>query len=408
MRVLQINAVYGYGSTGTIVENLYDLANRLGIDTYVAYQRTNKRIPNGYQIGNILDWKCHAIMTRITGKQGFYSTTATYKFLKWCNSVKPDIIHAHNIHSNYINWPLVCNYCGKKGIPLIITLHDCWFFTGKCTHFVQTRCDHWARGCGGCSQLKREAPSLFFDNTHQVLEKKRECCSKIENLYVVGCSEWISSLARRSILKDKNIRTIRNGIDTEIFNAKERDTVKMMLGLEGRFVVLGFADKWFDTRNRTGVRKILDELHENDVAVIAGCNDTQLEHYKDNKRVVTIPYISDKRQLVQVYKAADVFVNLTHADTLPTVNMESICCGTPVVSFNCGGSPELIDEDDGIVVAENDFEGIIDAVNDVKNGRCVFDPNIKTAKYDKNKCFMNYIDLYREINENTGSYPSNV
>ena len=399
MTILQINTTFGYGSTGSIVESLYELSRLNGIQAYAAYQRANKPVLNGYQLGNILDWKLHALLTRITGKQGFYSTIATKRFLRWCDAIHPNIIHVHNLHSNFINLPLLCDYCAEKKVALILTLHDCWFFTGKCSHFVHTNCDHWEKGCGNCSQLKREVLSLFFDNTGCVLRKKQESYRRVEEIYVIGCSEWISSLARKSILKEKNIRTIRNGIDTKLFNGKDRCTAKRLLNLEGKFVILGFADKWCDIRNHDGVAAVLNSLHHDDVVVIVGCNNAQKKYFRSVKQVVAMQFISDKKWLANIYRAADVFINLTHADTLPTVNMESICCGTPVITFDCGGSSELIDEDDGFVVPENDFEGIVTAIQKIHNGYCLFDAAEKAKKFDKVRCFEKYIQLYYEIME---------
>lgn len=100
--------------------------------------------------------------------------------------------------------------------------------------------------------------------------------------------------------------------------------------------------------------------------------------------------------MVVYYRSADVFVNLTHADTLPTVNMEAICCGTPVITYDTSRSPELVEESTGIVVKESDYEGIVAAIKKNRTGKFVFPTSEAFAKFDKNKCFRQYIKLYNE------------
>lgn len=396
MRVLQINAVYGFGSTGLIVQDISKMLIDSGNESFVAYQSANV-IPEGsYVVGNKLDWKYHALHTRIFGKQGYASRGATKKLLKWIDEIKPDVVHFHNLHSNYINFNILCDYLSKNNVPTVITMHDCWYFTGKCSHYVEVGCDRWQSTCGKCPLLKTEVPSLFFDRTSKVLLDRTNHLKKISNLTLVGCSEWIAGEAKKSLLKDVNVEVIRNGVDVDVFRPHENNFRKEHNIGENEFVILGMANKWASPINKETVEKIINSQDKNTKIVIVGCNQEKTEHFSKFEGVVPVGFIKDRVLLSDIYSSADVFVNLTHADTLPTVNMESICCGTPVITFNCTGSPELLDEDSGYVVEENDVDGIIEKIEKIKKEPLMFDVAEKQAKFDKNRSYEGYLNIYRK------------
>ena len=394
MKVLQINAVFGYKSTGVIVKDIGDTLSANGHTPYYAYQTANGQVNNGYRIGNKLDWKFHALFSRIFGKQAYASKCATRRFLKWVDKIKPDVVHLHNVHSNYINLNLLCDYLAKKDIATVITLHDCWYFTGKCSHYVLVGCDKWQTACGNCPQNKKEVPSLFFDSTAKVLKDKSEHLNKIKNLTLVGCSNWIAEEVKKSKLTPKNIEVVYNGVDTDIFTPHENDFRKNH-NIGDEFVIMGMADKWGQDRNRQTAKKIIEENKDAKI-VIVGCKDHHKEFFSKYDNVITIGYVSDRRELSDIYASSDVFVNLTHADTLPTVNMESICSGTPVITFNCTGSPELVDEDSGIVVDEDDTDAMIYAIEKIKTVGLKFSAIEKQQKFDKNKNYKKYLEIYKK------------
>ena len=396
MRVLQINAVYGFGSTGLIVQDISKMLIDSGNESFVAYQSANVIPESSCVVGNKLDWKYHALHTRIFGKQGYASRGATKKLLKWIDEIKPDVVHFHNLHSNYINFNILCDYLSKNNVPTVITMHDCWYFTGKCSHYVEVGCDRWQSTCGKCPLLKTEVPSLFFDRTSKVLLDRTNHLKKIPNLTLVGCSEWIAGEAKKSLLKNVNVEVIRNGVDVDVFRPHENNFRKEHNIGENEFVILGMANKWASPINKETVEKIINSQDKNTKIVIVGCNQEKTEHFSKFEGVVPVGFIKDRVLLSDIYSSADVFVNLTHADTLPTVNMESICCGTPVITFNCTGSPELLDEDSGYVVEENDVDGIIEKIEKIKKEPLMFDVAEKQAKFDKNRSYEGYLNIYRK------------
>ena len=399
MKILQINAAYGLTSTGFIVRDIGETLVHNSEEAYFAYQTTNKELENGYLVGNKIDWKLHAVHARLFGKQAYASKCATRKFLKWVDKIKPDVVHFHNLHSNYINLNMLCDHLAKRNIPVVITMHHCWYFTGKCSHYAAVKCGKWQETCGNCPLNKAEQPSLFFDNTSKVLRDRTEHLRKLPNLTLVGCSQWIANEAKKSKLGAADICVVYNGVDTEIFKPHESD-IRNELGLEGKFVILGMADKWFAQQNREIVEKLIAAQDENTKIVIVGCREEQMAYFSKFESVVPMGYISDRHRLADVYASSDVFVNLTRADTLPTVNMESICCGTPVITFDCCGSPELVDDECGFIVKEGDSDGLISAIENIKSKPLDFDVQRQHKKFDKNECYKRYLDIYKCVSEN--------
>ena len=395
MKVLQINAVYGFLSTGIIAKDICDMLEKNGEKIAVATQRTNITSDNVCVVGNKLDWKYHALHSRIFGKQGYASKGATKKLLKWMDKEKPDVVHLHNLHSNYINFNMLCDYLAKNDIATVITLHDCWYFTGKCTHYVHAGCDRWQTSCGNCPQLKKEVPSLFFDNTKKVLKDRISHLLKIKNLTLVGCSNWIADEVKKSHLSSVRTEVVYNGVDTTTFRPHEND-FRQKYNIGDKFVIMGMADKWSNPVNKVSVDAII-ENNPDAAIVVVGCKDERKPLFEGKENVITIGFVSDRNELSDIYSSADVFVNLTRADTLPTVNMESICCGTPVVTFDSCGSPELVDEDSGIVVAKDNTLSLCGAIDKIKNGECKFDALQKHVKFDKNTCYERYYEIYRSL-----------
>ncbi len=396
MRLVQINAYYGYLSTGLIVQDIANAADRAGIESYVAYQQAVVKPQKGYKIGNKLDRKMHALHARIFGKQAYASKTATMHFLRWLDSNHPDIVHLHNLHSNYINLNMLCQYLAYNDISTVITLHDCWYFTGKCSHYISIGCNKWQKNCGNCPQLKSEVPSLFIDNTSNVLNDKISHLNAIKKLHLVGCSNWIAEEARHSLIKPAAIHTIYNGVDTSIF-CPHNNEIRKRYSLDSNFVIMGMANKWLAPINRDAVDYFFSHLSGNEKILIVGCNGEDEKKLKKYNCVITIGYIHDRKELSDLYCASDVFVNLTHADTLPTVNMESICCGTPVVTYDACGSPELVDKECGDVVAVGDYVQLWESVRRINENGMKYDVSMQATKFNKDTCYNQYIDLYNQL-----------
>lgn len=399
MRIVEINATYNIGSTGFVVRDIGNILEKLGHEVFYAYQYASIKPQNGIIIGNILDWKLHAILCRLFGGQGFYSWLTTVLFIFKIMKIKPDIVHLHNLHSNFINLPVLFKYLSKHNIPTVVTLHDCWFFTGKCFHYVDVNCDKFMKKCGSCPKRFFSPKSIFIDRSSKDLKLKKKLLSEIPHLVIVGCSKWIAEEAQKGFMKEMNLLHIHNGVDINIFRPRYT-TLRNQLGIaESDFVILGMANKWMQARNFAIFQCLLNQIPDIKI-IILGCNDLEKQKLKNiSKSIYAVGFISERILLAEYYSMSNVFVNLTHADTLPTVNMESICCGTPVITYNVGGSAELVDSNTGIVVDEDDFDGIIKAALHIKSFPLDNCSQVGFAKFSNQACYEKYNRIFMELNK---------
>lgn len=401
MKVAQINSVYGFGSTGIIVRDIEHMLKQKGDACCVICQKAEAPFDNVFRVGNPLDWKIHALSTRVLGKQGYASVLATRKTLAYLETEKPDIVHLHNLHSNYINLNMLLDYLAKKEIPTVLTLHDCWFFTGKCFHFVTSGCDKWKTECKDCPQNKQDVKSLIFDRSKSVFEDKKKYFQNIPKLTVVGCSEWIKNLAMISpIFKGKKIYRIYNGVDTDVFYYRKSQTFREKNGLTNQFLILGVANKWLQHRNQKVFEKLVNSLSEDEVIIIIGCSEKQKIELSGINKVIALGFVKDRNELAELYASVNVFVNLTFEDTLPTVNMEAICCGTPVITYNSCGSPELVEEGrTGYVIPVNDFAALKNSLLMIKEGKLSRHEceRIGQASFNKNERYLEYLGIYEDL-----------
>lgn len=401
MKVVQINAVYGFGSTGIIVRDIDQMLKQHGEDSCVVYQKSEVLCKDGFRVGNPIDWKWHALLTRVQGKQGYASIWSTQKMLNYLDIQKPDIVHLHNLHSNYINLNMLLSYLAKKNIPTVVTLHDCWFFTGKCFHFIACGCDKWKNRCGNCPQNKEDVKSLIFDQSRRVFEDKEKYFQEISNLTVVGCSDWIKNLAEKSpVFYGKNIIRIYNGVDTDIFYYRDKQLFRNKNKLNNQFVILGMANKWMQKKNRDIFKEVVNSLEEDESLIIIGCSENQQKELSGMNKVFAFGYIKDRNELADIYSSSNVFVNLTFEDTLPTVNMESICCGTPVITYASCGSPELVEEGrTGYVISTKNFTALRNSLSRIKAGtlsraEC---EKVGQKRFDKNIQYLKYLKVYKDL-----------
>lgn len=391
MRVLQINATYGLGSTGTIVRDIRQCSEANGIESFVAYAYTNEVIERGYKIGNKFSNTLHALLSRISGKQAYFSYLPTVRFLKYISRIKPDVVHLHNLHSNYINLPMLLKYLAKHDIKTLITLHDCWWFTGGCFHYASSGCEKWMEKCGDCSQRINNTPAYFCDKSSDILTDRKNLLLAIPRLIIVGVSRWISNEARKSFLITKQVETIYNGIDLTIFKPTASN-LRKRLDLTHKYVILGPASKWLDPINKEVLDYFVKNMKNDEVLLLFGAekSDITLPH-----NVKLYGYTYDKRELAALYAMADVFVNVSREDTLSTINIEAQACGTPVVSFDNTSMKETIYENSGRVI-NSDIAALFKAASTIGNtyNACRVSEYIQNNFTKEN--YQHYIQLYLE------------
>lgn len=399
-RVLLLNVTAGVGSTGKIVTGIYDNLVSHGYECMIAYGRFNAPPGyNSYRIGSDLDVNMHGVLSRITDKQGLYSKAATKRFIEKIKEFNPDIVHIHNIHGYYVNYKMLFEFLKNSEIRVIWTLHDCWPLTGHCTHFEFVGCERYQEECGKCMQLKEYPKSLLFDRSKKNLILKRSLFSNIPGMKIVTPSSWLKGVLSNSYMKNYPVSVIPTGIDLSVFRPKNSELLKKY-DLEDKFVILGVANPWRDRKGFGEFIKLSKYIPAHYKIVMIGLKPEQIDVIKSAApSVIALGRTDSIEEMAQWYAAATVYANLTLEDTFPTTNIESLACGTPVITYNVGGAAESISKGTGFVVEKCDVEAVLLACNEIENN--IIDPNAclrQAANYSKEDRFEQYYEeVYRTL-----------
>lgn len=393
MKVLEINTICGTGSTGRIACQIADIVVQNGGDARVAYGRTfyakGCNVP-AYRIGSDIDVKLHAGLSRITDRQGFYSKKATIRLVKYIRQYNPDIIHLHNIHGYYLHLPTLFNFLAEYDKHVVWTLHDCWAFTGHCAHFDFIGCQKWKTGCHHCPQKKRYPKSILLDQSKRNWEEKKELFCSIKNMTIVTPSFWLAGLVKQSFLQKYPIEVIHNGIDLEVFKPTP-STWKEDHGIT-RPMLLACASVWDQRKGYKDVLRLAELLPDYQVVVV-GLSKKQRKKLAPN--IVGIQKTNSMQELVKIYSAADVFINPTYEDNFPTVNIEALACGTPVITYDTGGSPEIINDRCGAVVPKKEINQLSRVIRTIYQNKSFIKDSCRreALNYDMHELFKQYYTI---------------
>lgn len=396
MKVLQINSVCGIGSTGRIASDLHKTLLSKGHESYIAFGRGEAiDCDNTIRIGSKLDNYWHVAVTRLFDCHGFASKRATRDFIDQVERLDPDIIHLHNIHGYYLHIETLFEYLKTANTPVIWTLHDCWAFTGHCAYFDYVGCNRWKNGCYDCPHKSNYPTSIFWDASERNYIKKKEKFTGVRNLTLISPSRWLADLVRQSYLQDYPVKVINNGIDLSVFTPT-KSTFRQKHDLEDKTIVLGVANVW---ENRKGfdyfihLAKLLDERFQ---IVMVGLTDKEKKGLPKN--IIGITRTKSAKELAEIYTAADVFVNPTLEEVFGMTNVEALACGTPVITFDSGGSPECIDDSCGLVIKKTNAQALALAIKNLTNNMFSEDDCVNRAKLFENTTkYKEYLNLYSSV-----------
>ena len=394
--LLQIDSCLGILSTGKITESIAKLAMESGWECHIMHgaRCVGNTIQKHYQVSSLLGEYLHFAESLLFDRHGLASRMATKKVIQKIKEINPDIIQLHCVHGYYINYKYLFEYLNTTEIPVVWTFHDCWAFTGHCAHFVTADCNKWKEeGCHDCPLLK-DYPKALTDRSKKNFSLKKELFSSNKNLHIVAVSQWLASYAKDSFLGNKDIRVINNGIDTNIFNPCSKKTSE-------KFIILGVASAWNKDKGLIDFYKLRELLPIEDFDItLVGLSKEQVAQLPIG--ITGITRTNSVQELAKLYSEADVFVNPTYADSFPTVNMEALACGTPVITYKTGGSPEAIDENTGAVVNQGDYKALLDVIRDFaaagfKEKHASDCRQRAEHMFDKDECFKEYINLYKKL-----------
>lgn len=396
MKVLIINVVCGIRSTGRICTNLATELEARGHTVKIAYGR--EEVPSEFKkyavrIGTDFDVKLHVVKARLFDGCGFGSKRATEKFINWVKKYDPDVIHLHNIHGYYINIDVLFKYlrvCGKR---IIWTLHDCWAFTGHSAYCDAVNCDRWITGCYSCPN-KGEYPVSIFDNSKSNWKRKKTLMDRIPNMTIITPSYWLAGLVRKSFLAQYPVVVIHNGIDISKFYPLKNDFRKHY-NIGNRFIVLGVATAWDEMKGLSDYLRLANKLDDEYKVVLVGLTDKQIEKLPNN--ILGIKRTDSIKELVYIYSEADMYVNLSYCENYPTTNLEALSCGTPVITYKTGGSPETIQNNTGIVVEQGDIDGVVNAIRKYKTDMMKSAISVDRELLDNYRTVSEYADIMNNL-----------
>ena len=405
-KLLQINPVIRINtSTGRIMQEIGELARANGWETYIAYSQGRDGVsPNAAHlipVGNRWSVAWHGIMTRLFDRHGLASERATRQLIAEIQQIQPDIIHIHNIHGYFLNYRILFEYLSNANIPVIWTVHDCWLYTGHCYYYSYVGCDKWKSQCEQCLQRRDFPTSWWVDRSKQNFWDKKKAFTSVpkELLTIVPVSEWIHGEMKQSFLKDYPYQVIHNGINLENFQVYPADDVKKRYGLEGKRIHLGVASIWMEEKGWNDFMQLAGMLNPDEVIVLVGVKEEQKKGLPAT--IVPISRTDNLKQLAELYAAAEALVNPTWQDNYPTVNLEAIACGTPVVTYRTGGSIEVITPDTGFIVEQGDISGLLAAVRTIEErGKDYYQTKCRAyaeAHFRKEDRYADYLKLYENL-----------
>lgn len=399
MKVLQINSVVNSGSTGRIAEDIGSVLIANGHESYIAYGRgiglsKSKLV----KIGNELDLYIHGARSLLTDRHGFGSRIATKKLIKKIIEIEPDLIALHNLHGYFLNIKILFEFLKEYNKPVVWTLFDCWAFTGHCTYFDDLDCELWKSQCNNCPK-HFVYPASIVDQSLRNFNEKKELFQSIKKLEIIAHSEWLGNLVANSFLKASTIHITPSAIDIQCFKPISSE-LNQKYFLSASKIILGCASVWSKRKGLNDFIKLSSILPKGYQIVLIGLNNNQLKSLPKN--ILGIQRTESVEQLAQWYSAAFVFVNPTTQDNFPTTNIESLACGTPVITYNTGGSPEAIDEETGYVVEKGDVNGILQCINELES-RDYNDVSYKCREravkyYNKDDRFRDYLTTFERVN----------
>lgn len=384
MKILQINSVCGIGSTGKICTDIAEELVREGHECKIAYGRG--KVPQKYKvyskkIGSNFNVILHGIESRMFDRHGYGSRYATKKFIKWVKEYDPDIIHLHNIHGYYINIELLFDYLKDSGKKVVWTLHDCWAFTGHCAYFSYAECEKWKTECEKCSQLKEYPKCSFKGKVRGNFRKKKMNFCNVPNLTIVTPSNWLKELVKYSFLKEYHIEVINNGIDKSIFKMR-KELFDEKSKMDYKKIILGVASTWDRRKGLEDFLKLNKIISQDYQIVLIGLSQTQIEKLPSD--IIGIKKTNNIQELVSWYSKAYVFINTTYEDNYPTVNLEAQACGTPVITYRAGGSPESVPYSNIVEI------GDVCAINEKLTDHLAINEKITSKK----EMIKSYLQLY--------------
>ena len=311
--------------------------------------------------------------------------------------IKADVIYIHWVLNGFLSLKNI-EQLVKLNKPIIFFMHDMWTITGGCHHSFG--CNKYMEHCHNCKFFIGDKEN---DLSTSEFKRKKNLFSTYDNVYFIAPSKWLFDCAKKSALtKEKPVFYIPNYLDDKIFKPFEKKVAKKILNIDKDEIVIAFGAITIGSpyKGWKYLQKALellekDEKYENVHVLIFGSGYNKEVAERIPFRTTFAGFLTSEYATTLMYNAADVFLAPSLADNLPYTILESLRCGTPVVAFNTGGIPDLIEHKGNGYLA--DYKDSIDLVNGIKF--CI-DNNVKgyaLPEFEGNLIIGKHLDLIEQI-----------
>lgn len=355
MKVLFINSVVDYGSTGKIVRDLANGLKQQGHDVLICFGRNvASDKTDTFDFSSKFFSMIHLIMSRLFGRHGLHSTLQTRKLIRKIKNFGPDVIHLHNLHGYYLNYKVLFNFLHEYDVKILWTLHDCWAFSGSAAHFDYYGCKKWDNGCVECENTKSYPRVDFSPRQQKNFNLKKEVFTMVNDMEIFCPSNWLRNLTSKTFLSKYNISTIYNGIDIDSFSIKDSSSSN------GQINLLGVANDWSIQKGLYDFYELSKKLPKNYKLTLVGL--TQKQKIQTPSNIVAVERTRNYDELIDFYKRADIYLNLSVEETMGLTTVEAMAVGTPVIVYDRTAVPEVVSEYTGVIIPAISIENLIDAI----------------------------------------------
>ena len=399
-RLVEINVSLNWGSTGRIAEQIGACAEKQGWDVYIVHgaRYINKSAFKHIQVSTRIEEFIHWLYSFLWDAQGLGSFFATKRLIRRLKKVSPTLVHCHNIHGCYINYPILFSYLKENNIPVVWTFHDCWPFTGHCAYYIEANCEKWKSHCKQCPATK-SFPNSICDKSSRNFDKKKNVYGLFDNLTIVPVTNWLAEEVKQSFLSQATIKSIHNGIDVSVFSFIESD-IRQKYNITAKYVLLSVATGFDERKGLEDYNKLSDILSEEFQIILVGglergCN------VKLSDKILLLPKTKDQKELACFYSCSDLLLSLSYAETFGLTMVEAMACGTPVVVYDNTAQSEVVSDETGIKVQTGNVHKVAEAIIEIcKRGKDEFSE--KCRKYavnyfNKDNQCQKYVDLFSEL-----------
>lgn len=392
MKVLIVNTCYAFGSTGRIAAQEYDYLQMQGVDVYVAYayDLDRKKLYQGnnhlFLFGNNITKYVSAGLTRLFGDQLGHAYLSTWKLLGIIKKIQPDVIHIHCVNVYSCNHYILLKWLKENGYPVILTEHAEYYYTGNCSYVFE--CEQWKHGCKRCPNVRGAQKSFVIDSSRKNWLKMKNALSDWNNkLAITAVSPWLMNKSLQSdITRNIPHYCICNGVNTSVFNLPE----EYKRHTNNQYILFVVPGSMSGVKGGQYIVQLAKRLPERRLIVVG----TDKPEGEFPKNLFFVSHTSNQQEMANYYRDAAVTVVTSKRETFSMVVAESLCCGTPVVGFLCGGAESIALKDYSSFVEFGNVEKMANEIEAV----------IGKRGYDRKEISKEAITAYASIKMCKGYY----